>query len=297
MSHEQGNTGAEEGAFAGEGEGLRRDRGERSPAPDANLAAQGPGSRPAPPAGPLGWRAVAALFAWGFLVLAFSVGGLADVTDYWWLVTAFGFAAPVALVAALRGLGPASGGPRAEPGVGIPAGVKERELLGALEERGELTPTGAAMRTTLTVAEAAAILEDLAQEGHLEARARDGSLSYALKEHDQRALKGDPYRGSPTGADRPDAGPAGPTPERPVEPEAELSEGSPVEPLAEPLSEREREVLGLLASGKTNREIAGELYVAPGTVKAHVANVYRKLEVHNRTEALGRARALGLLDR
>jgi DNA-binding NarL/FixJ family response regulator len=69
----------------------------------------------------------------------------------------------------------------------------------------------------------------------------------------------------------------------------------PVEPLDDPLSEREREVLALLASGKTNREVAAELYVAEGTVKAHVASIYRKLDVHNRAEMLNKARALGLL--
>jgi DNA-binding CsgD family transcriptional regulator len=67
-------------------------------------------------------------------------------------------------------------------------------------------------------------------------------------------------------------------------------------PLTDPLSEREREVLGLLASGKTNREVAAELYVSPGTVKAHVASIYRKLGAHNRAEMLKKARTLGLLD-
>ena len=66
--------------------------------------------------------------------------------------------------------------------------------------------------------------------------------------------------------------------------------------MTDPLSEREREVLGLLASGKTNREVAAELYVSPGTVKAHVAAIYRKLGAHNRAEMLNKARAFGLLD-
>ena len=63
----------------------------------------------------------------------------------------------------------------------------------------------------------------------------------------------------------------------------------------EPLSHRELEVLQLLALGKTNQEIARELIVAPGTVKAHAASIYRKLDVANRTEAVARGRALGLL--
>jgi LuxR family maltose regulon positive regulatory protein len=61
------------------------------------------------------------------------------------------------------------------------------------------------------------------------------------------------------------------------------------------LSERELEVLNLLASGRTNSEIARDLFVAQGTIKAHIGNIYRKLEAHNRTEALSRARGLGLL--
>ncbi len=51
----------------------------------------------------------------------------------------------------------------------------------------------------------------------------------------------------------------------------------------------------LLASGRTNSEIAGDLFVAVGTVKSHVNNIYNKLEVRNRTEAVARARELELL--
>jgi len=65
--------------------------------------------------------------------------------------------------------------------------------------------------------------------------------------------------------------------------------------LREPLSERELEVLALLAAGKSNREIARELFVALSTVKTHVKNIYGKLDVRNRTQAVSRARALGLL--
>jgi LuxR family maltose regulon positive regulatory protein len=65
--------------------------------------------------------------------------------------------------------------------------------------------------------------------------------------------------------------------------------------LAEPLSQRELEVLHLMALGKTNQEIAVQLIVASGTVKAHTASIYRKLEVANRTEAVSHARQLGIL--
>lgn len=65
--------------------------------------------------------------------------------------------------------------------------------------------------------------------------------------------------------------------------------------MIEPLSERELEVLHLLSQGRTNQEIAGQLVVARGTVKAHTASIYRKLDVANRTEAVARARQLGIL--
>jgi len=65
--------------------------------------------------------------------------------------------------------------------------------------------------------------------------------------------------------------------------------------LVEPLSDRELEVLRLIALGKTNQEIALQLVVARGTIKAHAASIYRKLEVGNRTEAVARARQLGIL--
>lgn len=63
----------------------------------------------------------------------------------------------------------------------------------------------------------------------------------------------------------------------------------------EPLSKREIEVLQLVAAGRTSREIAGCLFVTPGTVKKHLEHVYDKLNVHSRTSALARARELEIL--
>jgi LuxR family maltose regulon positive regulatory protein len=65
--------------------------------------------------------------------------------------------------------------------------------------------------------------------------------------------------------------------------------------LVEPLSEREIEVLQLIAEGLTNREIAARLFLSLNTVKAHTRNIYGKLGVHSRTQAVGRAQALGIL--
>jgi DNA-binding NarL/FixJ family response regulator len=61
------------------------------------------------------------------------------------------------------------------------------------------------------------------------------------------------------------------------------------------LSERERSVLELMASGSTNPEIAAELHLSKHTVKEHTSAVYRKLGVRNRTEAVQRAQRLGLV--
>jgi LuxR family transcriptional regulator, maltose regulon positive regulatory protein len=70
---------------------------------------------------------------------------------------------------------------------------------------------------------------------------------------------------------------------------------SPVAEFPEPLSERELEVLALIAAGKSNLRIATELFVSVGTVKTHINNLYRKLDAHSRTQALARARELKLL--
>ncbi len=69
----------------------------------------------------------------------------------------------------------------------------------------------------------------------------------------------------------------------------------PEQPLAEPLSERELEVLELLESGLSNREIGEALYVAVNTIKTHIRNIYGKLNVRSRTQAVARAKDLGLL--
>jgi LuxR family maltose regulon positive regulatory protein len=67
------------------------------------------------------------------------------------------------------------------------------------------------------------------------------------------------------------------------------------QPLIEPLRQREIEVLRHIASGRSNREIADEMVLAESTVKWYLRNIYEKLNVHRRTQALARARELDLV--
>jgi LuxR family maltose regulon positive regulatory protein len=87
------------------------------------------------------------------------------------------------------------------------------------------------------------------------------------------------------------------TPRAPKGPIIELAPRPPslAEALVDLLTERELDVLDLLAQGLSNKEIAGRLVVAPSTIKQHLKNIYGKLDVHSRTQAVARGRELGLL--
>ena len=75
-----------------------------------------------------------------------------------------------------------------------------------------------------------------------------------------------------------------------------IPERSPAaQALVEPLTERELEVLRLIASGLSNREIAEDLVVAVSTVKSHINHIYGKLDAKSRIQAVAKARKLGLL--
>ena len=78
---------------------------------------------------------------------------------------------------------------------------------------------------------------------------------------------------------------------------AEEDASAPVadERLPEPLSERELEVLALIAAGDSNAKIVDKLFVSTSTVKTHINNLYRKLGARSRTQAVARAREMSLL--
>ncbi len=198
-------------------------------------------------------------------VLGASCLVLVPLTSLWWIVLVMGTVIPLAL-AVLERADLILGRPDDKKG-------KERELLEALTEQGEITPTTAAMRTSLTVGESSKMLDALAGKGYLKLQAEDGVMTYALRGRDRSLAPG----------------------EVSASPHLTSQNNSDSKRLEDPLSERELEVLALLASGRTNAEIAKDLFVAVGTVKSHVNNIYRKLDAGNRTEAVTQARELKLL--
>jgi hypothetical protein len=103
-------------------------------------------------------------------------------TNVWWIWFTFCWVIFPAFGLLVRGIAGLSEG---EGRVGIPAGnSKERELLEALREHGELTPAQAAMETSLSVTEADRMLKELTEGGHLDVRVRGGGLFYSLWERE-----------------------------------------------------------------------------------------------------------------
>jgi LuxR family maltose regulon positive regulatory protein len=70
---------------------------------------------------------------------------------------------------------------------------------------------------------------------------------------------------------------------------------TPHQPLIEPMSQRELEILKLITQGLSNREIGERLFLALDTIKGHNRKIFDKLQVQSRTEAVARAHELGLL--
>lgn len=100
------------------------------------------------------------------------------VPNFWWLIFFFGWTVFPGSSLLLRGIAGLSEG---EGRKQIPVGSgKERELLGALREHEEISPTQAAMETSLTVEEADDMLKELAAKGHLDVRVRGGGIFYGL---------------------------------------------------------------------------------------------------------------------
>jgi hypothetical protein len=102
------------------------------------------------------------------------------LTNLWWLIFVFGWMIFPAFGLLVRGIAGLSEGQTGLPSA--PANSRERELLGALRDRGELTPAQAAMETSLSVEEADGMLRKLAEGGHLQVRVHGGGLFYSLWE-------------------------------------------------------------------------------------------------------------------
>ena len=212
---------------------------------------------------------------WALLVLAVSIFlGSVSAPLGWLSLVALGAGGPIALRERNR--------LRARDG--------ERQLLDALAERDQLTSMTAALRTSLTLEEAAGMLDDLAVKGHVETRTRDGVMAYGLREKDRLESRG-AASGTSGGAGEGAAEESRSVDRETVQPSSHSLKRFP----EEPLTGRELEVLRLVASGRSNKEISGDLFLALGTVKNHTSSAYRKLGAKNRAEAIARARELGLL--
>ena len=147
----------------------------------------------------------------------------------------------------------------------------------AHEVQGDIPPALVPLERALTLAEPEGYVRIFVDEGApmaalLRPAASQGmALAYVSKLLDAHAAEAPMRRGT--------TGPASPA----------------AQPLAEPLSQRELEVLRLVATGMSNRDIARELVLATGTVKKHINNIFTKLNVRSRTQAVAQARELGLL--
>ncbi len=118
------------------------------------------------------WQSALYVFVLGAICLV-----LAPLTSLWWIVPLLGAALPITLALLDR--------PILTSGRSDDKKAKERELLDVLAERGELTPTTAAIKTSLTVDEASKMLDELAKKGHLKLEVEEGVMAYALRQRDR----------------------------------------------------------------------------------------------------------------
>lgn len=119
-------------------------------------------------------QAVTGAVTGGLILLSAAL--LLVFTNFWWFIFVFGWAVFPAFGVFARGVAGLVE-TRPEP---LPKNAKERELLGVLREHEEVTPTGAAMETSLTVEEADNMLKELATKGHLDVRVRGSGIFYGL---------------------------------------------------------------------------------------------------------------------
>ncbi len=119
-------------------------------------------------------QAVTGVVTGGLILLAAAL--LIAFTPFWWLIFVFGWAVFPAFGVFARGVAGLVEA-RSDP---LPKNAKERELLETLRQHEEITPTGAAMETSLTVEEADNMLKELATKGHLDVRVRGGGIFYGL---------------------------------------------------------------------------------------------------------------------
>lgn len=164
----------------------------------------------------------------------------------------------------------------------------------AQQAQGDLDGGVQTLSRALALAEPAGYVRLFVDEGRPmgELLARVALTETAVAAYARRILAAFPAP-TPDGDQAAAAGESAPPPAK--QPEAAEISPELAHWLAEPLSERELEALQLVAEGLTNRQIGERLFISTATVKKHMENIYGKLYARNRTQAVARARELGLL--